>query len=156
MGFFRQEYCSGLPFPPLGDLPDPGIEPRSPTLQADSLPSEPPGNPKKNDLPSLSSNSGPSDYETDILPTALRGQTQTFPSLGDLHKPGIKPRSPALQTDSLPAELESESEVAQSCPTLFDPVGYSLPGSSLHEILQARILEWVTMSFSRGSSQPRD
>ena len=53
MGFFRPEYWRGLPFPSLGDLPDPGIEPRSPTLQADSLPSEPPGNPKKNDLPSL-------------------------------------------------------------------------------------------------------
>ena len=69
---------------------------------------------------------------------------------------GIELGSPVLQADSLPAELESESEVAQSCPTLFDPVGYSLPGSSLHEILQARILEWVTISFSRGSSQPRD
>ena len=37
-GFFRQEYWSGLPSPPPGDLPDPGIEPRSPALQADSLP----------------------------------------------------------------------------------------------------------------------
>ena len=45
MGFSRQEYWSGLPFPSPGDLPDPGIEPRSPTLQADALPSEPPGNP---------------------------------------------------------------------------------------------------------------
>ena len=43
MGFSRQEYWSGLPFPSPGDLPDPGIEPRSPTLQADALPSEPPG-----------------------------------------------------------------------------------------------------------------
>ena len=42
MGFSRQGYWSGLPFPSPGDLPDPGIEPRSPTLQADSLPSEPP------------------------------------------------------------------------------------------------------------------
>ena len=42
-GFSRQEYWSGLPFPSLGDLPDPGIEPRSPTLQADALTSEPPG-----------------------------------------------------------------------------------------------------------------
>ena len=41
-GFFRQEYWSGLLFLSPGDLPDPGIEPRSPTLQADSLPSEPP------------------------------------------------------------------------------------------------------------------
>ena len=44
MGFSRQEYWSGLPFPSPGDLPDSGIESRSPTLQADSLPSEPPGN----------------------------------------------------------------------------------------------------------------
>ena len=43
MGFFRQEYCSGLLFPSRGDLPDPGIEPQSPALQADSLPTEPPG-----------------------------------------------------------------------------------------------------------------
>ena len=43
MGFSRQEYWSGLPFPSPGDLPDPGIERRSPTLQADSLPCEPPG-----------------------------------------------------------------------------------------------------------------
>ena len=41
MGFSRQEYWSGLPFPSPGDLPDPGIEPRSPALQADSLPTEP-------------------------------------------------------------------------------------------------------------------
>ena len=43
MGFPGQGYWSGLPFLPPGDLPDPGIEPRSPALQADSLPSEPPG-----------------------------------------------------------------------------------------------------------------
>ena len=45
MGFSRQEYWSGLPFPSPGDLPDPGIKPRSPTLQADALTSEPPGKP---------------------------------------------------------------------------------------------------------------
>ena len=43
MGFSRQWYWSGSPFPSPGDLPNPGIEPRSPTLQADALPSEPPG-----------------------------------------------------------------------------------------------------------------
>ena len=42
-GFSRQGYWSGLPCPPPGDLPNPGIEPRSPALQADSLPSELPG-----------------------------------------------------------------------------------------------------------------
>ena len=46
MGFSRQEYWSGLPVPSPGDLPDPGIEPRSPALQADTLTSEPPGKPK--------------------------------------------------------------------------------------------------------------
>ena len=45
MGFSRQEYWSGLPFPSPEDLPDPGIEPRSPTLPADALTSEPPGKP---------------------------------------------------------------------------------------------------------------
>ncbi|CAN0459402.1 unnamed protein product [Rangifer tarandus platyrhynchus] len=44
MGFSRQEYRSGLPFP-LGDLPKPGIQPESPTLQTDSLPYKPPGKP---------------------------------------------------------------------------------------------------------------
>ena len=46
-GFSRQEYWSGLPYPPPGDLPNPGIEPRPPTLQANSLLSEPPGKPYK-------------------------------------------------------------------------------------------------------------
>jgi len=45
MGFSRQQDWSGLPCPPPGDLLNPGIEPRSPTLQADSLPDEPPGKP---------------------------------------------------------------------------------------------------------------
>ena len=48
------------------------------------------------------------------------------------------------------------SLVVQSCPTLCDPVDCSLPGASVHEILQARILEWVAISSSRGSSRPRD
>ena len=46
MGFSRQEYWSGLPFPSPGDLPDSGTEPGSPTLEADALISEPPGKPK--------------------------------------------------------------------------------------------------------------
>ena len=53
-------------------------------------------------------------------------------------------------------KVKSESEVAQSCLTLCDCMDFSLPGSSLHGILQARVLEWVAISFSRGSSQPRD
>ena len=48
------------------------------------------------------------------------------------------------------------SSVAQLCPTLCDPMDYNLPGSSVHAILQARILEWGAIPFSRGPSQPRD
>ena len=46
--------------------------------------------------------------------------------------------------------------VAQSCLTLCDPMDSSAPGSAIHGIFQARILEWAAISFSRGSSQPRD
>ena len=57
MGFSRQEYWSGLPFPSPGDLPNPEIEPGSPALQVDSLPAEPPGN-----------------YETENVDTCLSGK----------------------------------------------------------------------------------
>ena len=89
-----------------------------------------------------------------------------FLSPGDHPNPGIKPRSPAFQVDSLPAELpekslniierKKESEVAQLCPTLCDPMDCKLPRSSVHEIFQTRVLEWVAISFSRESSQTRD
>ena len=46
-----------------------------------------------------------------------------------------------------------ESEVTQSCPTLSDPMGYSLPGSSIHGILKARVLKWVAFAFSEGLRQ---
>ena len=64
-----------------------------------------------------------------------------------------------IPVSSLPDSLlsiESESEVTQSCLTLCDPMDGSLPGSSVHSIFQARVLEWVAISFSRRSSQPRD
>ena len=92
-----------------------------------------------------------------------------FPSPGDLPNPGIEPKSSALQTDSLPTEPSGKPlslhycldgmcvcEVAQSCPTLCDPMDCSLTGSSVHGIFQARVLEWVAISFSRGSSPPRN
>ena len=52
--------------------------------------------------------------------------------------------------------LKSESEVAQLCPTLCHPMDCSLSGSSVHGIFQTRVLEWIAISFSRGSSQPRN
>ena len=59
-------------------------------------------------------------------------------------------------SSSITNKGEGEGEVAQLCPTLCDPMDCNLPGFSIHGILQARILEWVTISFSRGSSWPRD
>jgi len=79
--FFRQEYWSGLPCPPPGDLPNPGFEPKSPALQVDSLPSEPPGKPKNTGMGSLS-----------LAP-------------GELPDPGIELGSPEMQVDSLSAKL---------------------------------------------------
>ena len=110
MGFSRQEYLSGLPFPSPGDLPDPGIESRSPAFQADALPSEPPGKPCSiQDCPLVLLNS-----------------------------------------------KHINCPVAQSCPTLCGPMDCSPPGSSVHGIFQARILDWVAIPYFRGSSWPRD
>ena len=53
-------------------------------------------------------------------------------------------------------EVKSESEVTQSCPTLRDPMVYSLPGSSVHGIFQARVLEWGVTAFSESSTEPCD
>ena len=81
-----------------------------------------------------------------------------FPPPGDLSDPGIKPLSldQILHWQLCHVKVKSESEVAQLCPTLCDPMDCSLPGSSVHGIFQAIVLEWISISFSRGSSQPRD
>ena len=50
-------------------------------------------------------------------------------------------------------KVKTESEVAQSCPTLSDPMDHSLPGSSVHGIFQARVLEWGAIAFSRSGAQ---
>ena len=78
--YFRQEYWSVSPCPPPGDLSNPGIKPRSPMLQVDSLPTEPQRSPR-------------------IL------ECVTHPFYRDLPDPGIEPGSPALKADSLSAEL---------------------------------------------------
>ena len=55
-----------------------------------------------------------------------------------------------------PWDRRKKKKVAQSCPTLCNPMDCSLPSSSIHGIFQVRILEWVAISFSRRSSRPRD
>ena len=81
-----QARMHGYPFPSPEDLPNPGIEPRSPTLQVDSLAAEPTGKPKNTGVGSLPL------------------------SPGGLPNPEIKPGSPALQVDSLPTELSRKSK----------------------------------------------
>ena len=81
MEFSRPEYWSGYPFPSPGDLPNRGIEPRSPAMQADFLLAEPPGKPKNTGADSLS-----------LLQWIYPGRNRTG--------------SPALQADSLPSELQ--------------------------------------------------
>ena len=76
MGFSRQEYWSGSPWPSPGDLPNPGIELRSPALQADSLPSEPPGKPKNTGVGSLSLLHGV--FPTQVLNWSLPHCRQIF------------------------------------------------------------------------------
>ena len=85
MGFSRQEYWSGLPVPSPGDLPNPGIEPRSPELQADSLPAEPQGKPKNTGVGSLSLLQGSSLPRNQTVVSCIAGGFFTAESLGKPH-----------------------------------------------------------------------
>ena len=96
-----------------------------------------------------------------------------FSSPGDLPNPGIELGSPALHTDALPSEhththththiyiyiythIHIHAQLLQLCLTFCDPIDCSLPGFSVHGILQIRLLEWVAIPSSRGSSLPKD
>ena len=107
IGFSRQEYWSGLPFPSPGDLPNPGMEPGSPALEADTLTSEPPGK--------------------------CSNVKQCFLSFCESESV-----SHSVMLDSLQSHGLRSTRLLFSCNSL------------------ARILEWVAISFSGGSSQPRD
>ena len=116
MGFSRQEYWSGLPFPSPGDLPDPGIEPRSAALEADALTSEPPGKPMLLLLLLLLSHFSHVQLFVTLWTIALQTPLSMgfsrqeywsglpFPSPGDLPDLGIEPGSPAYQADALTSE----------------------------------------------------
>ena len=119
MGFSRQEYWSGLPFPPPGDLPNPGIKPESPKLQAESFPLNHQGNPVESMLLLLL-----------------------------LHRPWDSPgKNTGVGCHFLLQcmKVKGEIEVVQSC---RDSMDCRLPGSSIHGIFQARMLEWGAIAFS--------
>ena len=107
MEFSRQEYWSGLPFLPPGDLPNPGLESRSPALQADSLPSEPPA--------TVFDNCNPKQLAYCLYPRSI-----------------INCWRKALTLDFLSVQFSS---VPQSCPTLCDPKNRSTPGLPVHHQL---------------------
>ena len=101
----------------------------------------------------------PMDSKTPSLPVHHK-----FPKLAQTHvhqvidaiqlSHPLLSSSPALNLSQ--HQKESESEVTQSCLTLCNPMDCSPPGSSIHGIFQARILEWIAILFSRASFQPRD
>ena len=135
-----------------GDLPNPGIEPRSPSLWADSLPAEPQGKPKNTGVGSVS-------LLQRILPTQELnpGLLHCRWILYQLSRQGspMKEHTFFIPIPAFPAwKVESVSHSVRL--TLCNPIDCSPPGSSVHGILQERILEWVAISFSRECFQPRD
>ena len=137
MEFSRPEYWSGSPFPSPGDLPNPGIESRSSTLQADSLPAEAPGKPKNTGVGSLS-----------LLQWIFQMQ-EGFP---------------AFQADSLPVEPQGKpkntgvgslSFLQQIFPTQESNRGPLHCRWILYQLNHKgspRILEWAAYPFTQGSS----
>ena len=147
MGFSRQEHWSGLPCPPPGDLPDPGIEPTS--LMSPLLTGE------------FFTTSAPRRHSLTlqtwcffITDLCRLEKNQSRHSL-ELHQwaeyflPGF---CSFVLSHFSTYEVKLKVLVTQSRPTLCHPVDCSPPGSSVHGILQARILEWVAMPSSRGLS----
>ena len=102
------------------------------------------------------------DKRPHLLQDTLISKERQEETQASVHPCGIPACRWVTLPDCLSCELQTpvlvwkKSEVTQPCPTLCNPMDCSLPGSSVHEIFQARILEWVAISFSRGSSQSRD
>ena len=124
-----------MPFPSPWDLPNPGIKPRSCTLQADSLPAELQGKPKNTGVGSLF-------LLQQIFPTQESNWDLLHCSriLYQLSYQG-RPENSLL--------LLLLTKSLQLCPTLCDPIDGSPPGSPIPGILQTRTLEWVAISISK-------
>ena len=123
MGFTKQEYWSRLPFSSPGNLPDCGFCTTEP----------------------LNNWGSPTVQHT---AASAAKSLQSCPTLCN-PIPGI-PQARTLEWVAI--KVKSESEVAQSCLTLHDPIDCSLPGSSIHGIFQARVLEWGAIAFSNNSA----
>ena len=154
MRFSRQGYWSGLPFPSPGDLPNPGIEPGSPALQANSLPTELQGKPNGVKYLQVHSN-------RELI-------SRIYKKFPQLHKPSNPVQKWAKDLSRYFSKKiykwltsmwkDVQHHYSFSSVQLLSHVRLFVtpwPGSSVHGILQARILEWAAISFSRGTSRPR-
>ena len=91
-----------------------------------------------------------------FVPQLLHQDHVAFNSLNGPSFSSLKAFARATSINQVAHTCACCTKSLQSCPTLCDPMDCSLPGSSVHGTLQARILEWVAMPSSRGSSRPRD
>ena len=153
MGFPRQEYWSGLPLTSLGGLSNPGIEPTFDLTQSHGLDS---AYLKGNGLLKQSTmSSGEYLIWKGWYSTMLKRKVffcVFFPITFWLW--ALQPKPPMWDMKVIYQKIAAKS--LQSCLTLCNPIDGSPPGSSVHRISQARRLEWVAISFSRGFSWPRD
>ena len=175
MGFCSQEYWSGLPFPSLGDLPHLGNDPGFPALQADSLLSELPGKPRKNRMVLLLQKKFHilSNYKISTFCLIIHTHWYTHTSSNSFYHPPQQHTWSLIQKNSSTDDGGYELTISWwqsrnfqrnfrcacmlTCVQLFvTPWIVAHPRSSVHGISQARILEWVAMSSSRGSSPPRN
>ena len=191
MGFFRPEYWGGYPFPSPGDLPNPsprdlpnpGIKPRSPELQADSLPTETLGNPIYDEkghlflVLVLEGHVGLDKTGTDIIYSYLPiyiaiSMLTTFTCILYLPSAVIFSFFEILFTSKfyfsfisflnthththiwLTGSSVQFSLLHQSCLTPCDPMDCSTPGPSVHAIFWARILDWVAIFSPGGLPDP--
>ena len=139
LGFYRQEYWSGLPFPTLGDLPDSGIKPTSLALQVDSLP--------------LSSGESPlRGYVYGML--LILSLSSSWTIRGSLTSLILSPN--LLLPYILVLYVLCCAYLLSHIQLFVTPCTVAHQGPLSMGILQARILEWVAFLFFRVSSQPRD
>ena len=139
---------------PSEGLPEPPGLPLTPEAAAPAFPAP----------PQLDSARSRRQMSRSAWPGPCRLEAPCWPALSPRAKPappGGSKRSASAQPLASPRHrgqsgTSSELLVTQSCPTLCDSTDCGPPGSSAHGVLQGRILEWVAVPFSRGSSQPRD
>ena len=143
MEILQARILEWVAMPSSRDLPNPGIKPRSPILQVNSWASEPPG---------TFSGSYPFICFSPPPPFSMKKKKKNLEN----REPFLIQYSKHLKQSFEKFTLWTSAKSLQSCLTLCDSMDYSPPGFSVHEILQARILEWVAMPLSRGSSGPRD